>query len=236
MRGLAPFAASSDAAPRLLFSSVFRDDPTYRRFYRIWQDINRGIAAVFGDFLGMPLARTFELYELWCFLRLVRAAVDEYGHGSADVSELFQIQTTRGVVLRAGGVTVSVGSGWKLCFQRTYREFWVEPDQRGSFQSAHETGSVDRSARRGRSGEPHRPRRQVPDRGWARGRAQLHSHLSGRACSRGVDGGAGRHRFGCVSARAALAGTGTAKRATARQPCRVACFIRRTVAIFASGL
>ena len=131
--GLAPFAASSDAAPRLLFSSVFRNDPTYRRFYGIWQDINRGIAAVFGDFLGMPLARTFELYELWCFLRLVRAAVDEYGHGRADVSELFQIETAGGVVLRAGAVTVSVGSGWKLCFQRTYREFWVEPDQRGSF-------------------------------------------------------------------------------------------------------
>ena len=94
MCGLAPFAASSDAPPRLLFSSVFRNDPTYRRFYGLWQDINRGIAAVFGDFLGMPLARTFELYELWCFLRLVRAAVDEYGHGSADVSDLCSASTT----------------------------------------------------------------------------------------------------------------------------------------------
>ena len=51
--------------------------------------MNLGIAAVFGDFLGMPLARTFELYEPWCFLRLVRAAAEEYGHEGVDVGDLF---------------------------------------------------------------------------------------------------------------------------------------------------
>ncbi len=30
-------------------------------------------------------------------------------------------------------LTVPVGSGWKLCFQKQYREFWKEPDGRGSF-------------------------------------------------------------------------------------------------------
>ena len=70
---LAPFGEASEAPPRLILSSIFRHDASYRRFFRLYQDINLGIAAVFGDFLGMPLARTFELYELWCFLRLVRA-------------------------------------------------------------------------------------------------------------------------------------------------------------------
>ena len=130
---LAPFAEASDAEPRLLLSSVFRNDPAYRRFYRLWQDMNLGIAAVFGDFLGMPLARTFELYELWCFLRLVRAAVDEYGHEGVDMSDLFVRETGGGVTLAAGAVTVPVGSGWKLCFQKTYREFWLETDGRGSY-------------------------------------------------------------------------------------------------------
>ena len=68
---------------------MFRNDPAYRRFFRLWQDMNLGIAAVFGDFLGMPLARTFELYEPWCFLRLVRAAAEEYGHEGVDVGDLF---------------------------------------------------------------------------------------------------------------------------------------------------
>lgn len=130
---LAPFAEASDAEPRILLSSVFRNDPAYRRFYRLWQDMNLGIAAVFGDFLGMPLARTFELYELWCFLRLVRAAADEYGHEGVDVSDLFVREAGGGVTLAAGAVTVPVGSGWKLCFQKTYREFWLETGGRGSY-------------------------------------------------------------------------------------------------------
>jgi len=130
---LAPFAEASDAEPRLLLSSVFRNDPAYRRFYRLWQDMNLGIAAVFGDFLGMPLARTFELYELWCFLRLVRAAADEYGHEGVDTSELFVRETGGGATLAAGAVTIPLGSGWKLCFQKTFREFWLETGGRGSY-------------------------------------------------------------------------------------------------------
>ena len=31
----------------------------------------------------------------------------------------------------AGGVTVA--AGWKLCFQKTYREFWLETGGRGSY-------------------------------------------------------------------------------------------------------
>ena len=62
-----------------MLSALFRRDPAYRRFYRLWQDMNLGLAAVFGDFLQMPLARTYDLYELWCFLRLARAAAEEYG-------------------------------------------------------------------------------------------------------------------------------------------------------------
>jgi PD-(D/E)XK nuclease superfamily len=37
------------------------------------------------------------------------------------------------VTLTAGAVTVPVGSGWKLCFQKQYREFWIEPDRRGLY-------------------------------------------------------------------------------------------------------
>jgi hypothetical protein len=37
------------------------------------------------------------------------------------------------LTIAAGAVTVSVGNGWKLCFQKQYREFWIEPGMRGSF-------------------------------------------------------------------------------------------------------
>jgi hypothetical protein len=143
----APFAEAGDAASRLTLSALFRNDPNYRAFYRLWQDMNLGIAAVFGDFLNLPLARTFELYELWCFLRLVRAAAEEYGPAGLDIRDLFIGDAAGRVTLATGSVAVPVGSGWKLCFQKRYREFWIEPDRRGSYSrimapdivAAHET-------------------------------------------------------------------------------------------------
>jgi len=129
----APFAEAGDAPPRLMLSAIFRNDPSYRRFFQLWQDMNLGIAAIFGDFLNMPLARTFELYELWCFLRLVRAAADEFGPERLNTSDLFMTDAAGGLTIAAGAVTVQAGEGWKLCFQKQYREFWIEPGGRGSF-------------------------------------------------------------------------------------------------------
>jgi hypothetical protein len=128
-----PFAEVADAPPRLTLSALFRNDPSYRRFYRLWQDMNLGIAAIFGDFLNLPLARTFELYELWCFLRLLRAGSDEFGGEAIGFRDMFVSDAAGGVTFATGAVTVTVGSGWKLCFQKQYREFWIEPDRRGSY-------------------------------------------------------------------------------------------------------
>lgn len=130
------FAEAGDAPARLILSSLFRRDAAYRRFFRLYQDMNAGIAAVFGDFLQMPLARTFELYELWCFLRLVRAGAETYGPAGLLVSDLFITDAAGGVTLRRDAVTVPVGGGWKLCFQKQYEEFWREADGRGSYSRA----------------------------------------------------------------------------------------------------
>lgn len=117
----------------LQMTSLFRNEPLYLRFYRLWQEMNLGLAALFGDFLQMPLARTYELYELWCFLRLLRAAVQEYGSAGVDLSPLFLNDTTGGVTLAAGAVSIAVGPQRMLCFQRQYREYWSETDGQGSF-------------------------------------------------------------------------------------------------------
>lgn len=133
LAALPPFHEARDAPPQLMLSSLFRHDPAYRRFFRLWQDINLGIAGVFGDFLQMPLARTFELYELWCFLRLVRASVETWGSKGLETGNLFVGDAAGGVTLKRDAVTVPVGSGWKLCFQKRYREFWEEADGHGSY-------------------------------------------------------------------------------------------------------
>lgn len=133
MAHLSPFSEAGEAPPRLLLSALFRNDPDYRRFFRLWQDMNLGIASVFGDFLNLPLARTFELYELWCFMRLTRAAIDEYGAEGFQIADLFISDGAGALTIAAGTATVRVGKGWKFCFQKRYREYWIEPDGRGSF-------------------------------------------------------------------------------------------------------
>jgi hypothetical protein len=133
MAAEAPFAEAESALPRLVLSAIFRNDPAYRQFFHLWQDMSLGIAAVFGEFLNMPLARTFELYELWCFLRLVRAAAEEFGSEGFEARDLFITDARGGLTVASDAVTVAVGDGWKLCFQNQYREFWMEPSGRGSF-------------------------------------------------------------------------------------------------------
>jgi len=129
-----PFMAEVGEAPaHLRMSALFRKDPVYRRFYRLWQDMNLGLAAVFGDFLQMPLARTYDLYELWCFLRLLRAAAEEYGPAGLDFQQLFVSDASGGMTVAAGAVNVPIGSGNVLSFQKHYREYWVEPSGQGSF-------------------------------------------------------------------------------------------------------
>lgn len=95
--------------------------------------MNLGLAALFGDFLQMPLARTYELYELWCFLRLLRTAIQEYGPVGTDLSNLFITDASGGVTISAGAITVPVSPDKVLCFQRQYREYWIEPNGEGSF-------------------------------------------------------------------------------------------------------
>ena len=115
---LAPFAEAGEAAPRLMLSSVFRNDPAYLRFFQLWRDMNRGIAAVFGRTFSECHWRGPSIFmSLWCFLRLVRAAADEYGPEGLDVGDLFVSDAAGGVTVAVGAVTVSVGAGWKLCFR-----------------------------------------------------------------------------------------------------------------------
>lgn len=132
LKSASVFAEVSQPSP-LSLTAVFRNDPHYRRFYQIARDLNLGLAAIFGDFLNMPIARTYDLYELWCFLRLVRAAVERWGEEGIDVGSLFSTQATGSVTIASGSAAVTVGDRWELIFQRQFREFWMSNDRRGSF-------------------------------------------------------------------------------------------------------
>lgn len=115
--GVSP--SSGPVAP----SHLFRRVPAYRRFYRAYRDFLAGLADVTGDFINVPLQRTFDLYELWCFLRLARAAA-LYAGTEARWREAIVERTTSGeLVLRLQGKPLKFGT-FTLVFQPYYQEVW----------------------------------------------------------------------------------------------------------------
>lgn len=130
---LSMFEDVGPAPPRVMASPIWRGDPRYRRFQQLYRDMSLGIANVFGDFLNMPLARTFDLYELWCFLRLLRVTAQRNGKTAIELGSLF-LADASGLTLAAGAIAVPMPQiGLMLCFQRRYHEYWREADGVGSY-------------------------------------------------------------------------------------------------------
>jgi len=104
-------------------SHVFRRVPAYRTFFRAYRDFLAGVGDVVGTFLDIPLSRTFDLYERWCFLRFVHAAALEAGAAGAwrdAVAE--QLDATK-LIMRLEGRPFRFGA-FTLLFQPSYREVW----------------------------------------------------------------------------------------------------------------
>ena len=107
-----PFAEAGETAARLMLSSLFRRDPAYRRFFRLARDMNLGLPPCSATSLQMPLARTFDLYELWMLSSAWCAPASKPGGRKAcSVTDLFITDAAGGVTLRRDAVTVPVGKG-----------------------------------------------------------------------------------------------------------------------------
>jgi len=128
------FENVKDRTAPIRLTSIYRSVPAYRAFYQIHRDLNLGIARVTGDFLKMPLARTFELYELWCFLRLLRASAQYLANETVEIASIFSFDSRSGsVTVSAGRSEVPLGNGITLSFKRQYKEYWLTETGQGSF-------------------------------------------------------------------------------------------------------
>jgi hypothetical protein len=127
------FNEVSDHIQPVSMSPIYRNVPLYNNFYKLNRDIEAGISNILGDFLALPLSRTFELYELWAYLRILRAAIELFGIDLAP-ADLFKYNPDNGSVrIQPENVTVKIGGGFGLSFQRRYREYWYASDSTGSF-------------------------------------------------------------------------------------------------------
>lgn len=131
---LVPFNEVPDSQLLPTASPVFLKVPAYRRFFTLHHEMELGITNISGEFLNLPLARTFELYELWAFLRIARAAAHLYKLDRLDTTELFRATARRdGLVLVSGSPILQVTPQLAFAFKRNYREYWVERERIGSF-------------------------------------------------------------------------------------------------------
>jgi PD-(D/E)XK nuclease superfamily protein/uncharacterized protein DUF2357 len=127
------FEGVSDSSTPLRISSIFRRVPQYHRFLLLYRDMNLGFAQIQGDFLNLPLSRTFDLYELWVFLRLCRAAGERYGV-NIPLSDFFvRNQSNLGVASLVSTPTLTIRQGVQIRFKRQYREYWRDAQNTGSF-------------------------------------------------------------------------------------------------------
>lgn len=128
------FENVTDRSSPVRITSIYRRIPAYRSFFQIHNDLHLGIARITGDFLEIPLARTFDLYEVWCFLRLLRAATRYLTEGHPEVEPIFDFDPDTGSVeVSATHAEIPLGNGVLLCFKRRYREYWLTKTGRGSF-------------------------------------------------------------------------------------------------------
>jgi hypothetical protein len=132
--GLPLFESIPNEATLPRLSPIYQKLPAYRKFYSIYRDFNLGLSNVFGDFLNIPLSRTFDLYEMWSFLRLLRAAAKKWSVDGKALKSVFEPASDQyDISVKSGVIIVPLNESCAIAFQRSYREYWLEDDKLGSF-------------------------------------------------------------------------------------------------------
>lgn len=104
-------------------SHVLLKHPVYSRIHQIWSRFRRIPDAFDDNLIEMPLEMTWQLYEYWCYMMVVRC-VDELGL-IEDASGLFRVQENPGKValalVQGEESRVRLKGGHLLYFHRRYK-------------------------------------------------------------------------------------------------------------------
>ncbi len=119
---------SSDESIWIEPTEVFISNPLYRKFFDLQRRVNQGVGDVLGDYLDVSIAKTYQLYELWSYYRLIKA-VKCLGY---EVNE-FKVVRKSGVGSSYETLIKVSFDGFELHFQKSYREYWKGDSGTGSF-------------------------------------------------------------------------------------------------------
>jgi hypothetical protein len=105
-------------------TSVFRVDPNYAAAFRAMMRIRSGLGT--GDVVSpsVPIERTYELFEMWCYIGVLRAVTEMFPDSLESVRRLLagaSGSNSLGVELARGDRTrVQLGPSMALFYQRRY--------------------------------------------------------------------------------------------------------------------
>ena len=107
---------------------IFTSLPQYRSFFELQRKLNLGIGKSLGDFLDMPISKTYQLYEIWCFFRIISAL--KLGGFSI---EKVNVKKNGSKLIAASNIFEVQFQGFTLGFQKRYDEYWQSEDGVGTF-------------------------------------------------------------------------------------------------------
>ena len=126
LRGITP-------DPSLRATTRFRMNPDYASAFTAMSAIRAGLGDGQGLAPAVPIDRTYALYEMWCYIRILHAAVQLQLAGAEDVAKLLRgldDPARLGIVLAGGEASKIDLGGWRsLTYQR---RFSPVPDSEGA--------------------------------------------------------------------------------------------------------
>lgn len=126
-----PFLEQVEPATKLDKVTVtMTKHPGYRLLHRYYLKFLLGLNPVGQENLDLSLERTYQLYEYWCFLKIVEYLVKKHKVEEVDTSELFTVVGEHGGIslrLKHGNESaVKVNEKLKVYFQRQYNHHPID--------------------------------------------------------------------------------------------------------------
>ena len=108
--------------PKLLATSVFRMNPDYAAAFSAMSRMRAGLGTGTAEAPAVPVDRTYQLYELWCYVGFLAAVADRFPDSRAKISEVLRgcrSPNYLGTALARGEVgDIVLNSNLTLSYQR----------------------------------------------------------------------------------------------------------------------
>ncbi|WBO86407.1 DUF2357 domain-containing protein [Hymenobacter yonginensis] len=108
-------------------TSIFQKANGYKESYSLLKRFFAGVDFHLKADVGIPVARTYDLYEVWCFVKILSVLTNNFGYSIPDLSSLF-VRDDKGIIPRLKdnlSITINIASGKSISFQRTFKPFSV---------------------------------------------------------------------------------------------------------------